>query len=625
MIIFDVESNGLLDDATKIHCLSYLDTRKPEAYITLHEYDDMKHLLLTEKHLIGHNIIRYDIPLLEKLLDINIDARLYDTLPMSWVMNPTRSKHGLDSFFPDFGIEKPKIDDWENMSIEDYTDRCVEDVKITEALWNNLLKRFMVLYKDKKELDKFFKYLQFKMDCARQAEQSGWRVDVDLAKKCVAELTELQEKKVAELTEVMPMRKLYRVQSKPKVCHKKDGTLSSHGRRWFDLLEEHGLPDTYDKDVTVVKGAEEANPNSTDQVKEWLYSLGWQPCTYKYNKNKETGEEKKVEQIRVSGELTESVKLLAKDNPAVQVLDGLTVLQHRLGILNGFVECEHNGYLRAEIDGLTNTLRFKHRKPLVNLPSVEKPWGKEIRSCLTAPQGSLLCGADMTSLEDTTKRHYMKPYDPDYVLEMSANGFDPHLDLATRFGSVRKKVVKGEDGIPFIKYFANKNLDVKKLRKEFKVVNYSATYGVGASKLSRETGMSVFKAEKLLKAYWKRNWSVKAFSESQKIRRIGEEMWIQNPVSKFWHSLRYEKDAFSTINQSTGSYCFDKWVAYYRMRRPNIVGQFHDESINVIKEGEQNEHTSVLTWAINKLNEQLKLNVDLGIDVQYGKTYADVH
>ena len=61
------------------------------------------------------------------------------------------------------------------------------------------------------------------------------------------------------------------------------------------------------------------------------------------------------------------------------------------------------------------------------------------------------------------------------------------------------------------------------------------------------------------------------------------------------------------------------------MRRPNIVGQFHDESINVIKEGEQNEHTSVLTWAINKLNEQLKLNVNLGIDVQYGKTYADVH
>jgi len=616
MIIFDVESNGLLDDATKIHCLSYIDTDREKDIITLYDYDDMRLLFSVKKHFVGHNIIRYDIPLLEKLLDINIDARLYDTLPMSWVINPTRSKHGLDSFFPDFGIEKPKIDDWSNLSIEDYSHRCEEDVKITQALWNNLLKRFMVLYKDKKELDKFFKYLEFKMDCARQAEQSGWKVNVDLAKKCADELTELQNKKVTELIDVMPMRKLYRVQSKPKVCYKKDGTFSSHGRRWFDLLEEHGLPDTYEKDVTVVKGAEEANPNSTEQVKEWLYSLGWKPCTYKYNKNKETGEEKKVEQVRLNGELTESVKLLAKDNPAVQVLDGLTVLQHRLGILNGFVECERDGYLRAEIDGLTNTLRFKHKKPLVNLPSVEKPWGKEIRSCLTAPQGSLLCGADMTSLEDTTKRHYMKPYDPRYVEEMSRKGFDPHLDLAKH-----AKVITQSD----IEKHQRGEVDLKALRKDFKVVNYSATYGVGAAKLSRETGMSVKKAQALLDAYWKRNWSVKAFSESQKIRRIGEEMWIQNPVSKFWHSLRYEKDAFSTINQSTGSYCFDKWVAYYRMRRPNIVGQFHDESINVIKEGEQDEHTSVLTWAINKLNQQLKLNVDLGIDVQYGKTYADVH
>mgnify|MGYP002878897845 CR=1 FL=1 len=61
---------------------------------------------------------------------------------------------------------------------------------------------------------------------------------------------------------------------------------------------------------------------------------------------------------------------------------------------------------------------------MVNLPGVDRPWGKEIRGCLTAPTGYVLCGADMTSLEDTTKRHYMQPYDPDYVHEMSQAGFD---------------------------------------------------------------------------------------------------------------------------------------------------------------------------------------------------------
>tara|TARA_X000001388_G_scaffold23403_1_gene15901 strand:- start:910 stop:1323 length:414 start_codon:yes stop_codon:yes gene_type:complete len=137
--------------------------------------------------------------------------------------------------------------------------------------------------------------------------------------------------------------------------------------------------------------------------------------------------------------------------------------------------------------------------------------------------------------------------------------------------------------------------------------------------------MSIPKAKKLLEAYWDRNWSVKKFAEDQPIRRIGEEMWIQNPVSKFWHSLRYEKDAFSTINQSTGSYCFDRWVAIYRIRRSNIIGQFHDESINLIREGEKEEHTKELKSAVQKLNEQLKLNVSLGIDVQYGNNYAEVH
>jgi DNA polymerase I-like protein with 3'-5' exonuclease and polymerase domains len=612
MIIFDIETNGLNPD--KIHCLSY--TRNEECFKTLYQYEDMKELLLSGEPLLGHNIIRYDIPVLEKILNIKIKSKLYDTLPMSWVMNPTRSKHGLDSFFPDFGIEKVKIDDWENLSLEDYQNRCVEDVRITKALWDNLLKRFLKVYDCKKMLDKFFRYLQFKMDCANEAEKQGWKLNVELAKSLSEEWTKLQEQKVAELIDVMPMKTNYRTQTRPKVYQKKDGTLSALGKKWLELLEEHGLPSDYIGEVTVVKGVEDPNPNSTDQVKEWLNSLGWKPCTYKYNKNKETGEEKKVEQIRKNGELTESVKLLIKDNPAVGVLDGLTVLQHRLGIINGFLECEEDGYVKAEIDGLTNTLRFKHKKPLVNLPSVEKQYGKEIRSCLIATPGHLLCGADMTSLEDTTKRHYMMPYDPQYVKEMSVDGFDPHLDLARHAKFVTQKEIdqhnKGE-------------IDLKPIRKNFKVVNYSATYGVGAEKLSRETGMSIPKAKRLLEAYWDRNWSVKKFAEDQPIKTIGDDMWIQNPVSKFWHSLRYKKDAFSTINQSTGSYCFDRWVAIYRNRRSNIIGQFHDESINLIREGEKEEHTEVLKLAVQKLNEQLKLNVSLGIDVQYGNNYAEVH
>jgi len=615
MIVFDVEANGLLDKATKIHCLSY--TSDGREYKTLFDYSDMRNLLLAQPGLIGHNIIRYDIPLLEKILDIKIKAQLFDTLPMSWVLNYNRSKHGLESFGEDFGIPKPQIDDWNNLSKEDYAYRCTEDVKINTCLWQDLLKRFMFIYKERVKLNKFFRYLEFKMDCAATAEKVGWKLDVELAQKCVADLTKQKADKEAELISVMPKRKVTTKKSRPKNCFRKDGTASAHGQRWFDLLQENGLPLHFDGEVEVIKNWEDPNPNSTDQVKDWLYSLGWEPCTFKYDKNKETGEERKIPQVRKDGELTDSVKLIAETNPMVEVLEGLTVMQHRLGIFQGFLDCEQDGYVRAEIDGLTNTLRFKHKKPLVNLPGVDRPWGKEIRGCLTVPTGYVLCGADMTSLEDTTKRHYMQPYDPDYVHEMSQAGFDPHLDLAKHAGAIEQSDIDA--------YNHGTKPELKALRKNYKVVNYSATYGVGAAKLSRTTGMSVPQSQALLDAYWNRNWSVKKFSEDQTIRQINGEMWVQNPVSGFWHSLRYEKDVFSTLNQSTGAYCFDKWVAYYRTRRPNIIGQFHDESINLVKEGEQNEHSDALNWAIEKLNQELKLNVDLGIDIQYGQRYSDVH
>ena len=122
MIVFDVEADNLLEDATRIHCLSY--TADGSSPVTLFKYDDMRKLLLSQKGLIGHNIIGYDVPLLEKLLGIRIRARLFDTLPMSWVLNYNRAKHGLDSFGEDFGIPKPVIDDWQNLTQEEYAHRC---------------------------------------------------------------------------------------------------------------------------------------------------------------------------------------------------------------------------------------------------------------------------------------------------------------------------------------------------------------------------------------------------------------------------------------------------------------------------------------------------------------------
>ena len=200
---------------------------------------------------------------------------------------------------------------------------------------------------------------------------------------------------------------------------------------------------------------------------------------------------------------------------------------------------------------------------------------------------------------------------------MSREGFDPHLDLAKFAGDVTQDEIDA--------YNRGEKPELKKLRKAYKVVNYSATYGVGASKLARETGMTAKEAKALLEAFWSRNWSVKAVSDSVRTRELFDSMWLQNPVSKFWYSLRSDKDRFSTLNQGTGVFCFDTWVALCRKNGIKAIGQFHDEVIALVKAGQEGETERLMHWAATKLNEKVQLNVPLGTDVQFGKTYASIH
>jgi hypothetical protein len=222
----------------------------------------------------------------------------------------------------------------------------------------------------------------------------------------------------------------------------------------------------------------------------------------------------------------------------------------------------------------------------------------------------------MTSLEDTTKRHYMQPHDPDYVEEMSRDGFDPHLDLAKFAGVITQADIDlHNSGIR----------SLKSLRKNYKVVNYSATYGIGASKLARETGMSLKEAKALLDAFWERNKAVTQVAEETKTQECIDSLWLWNPVSRFWYALRNEKDRFSTLNQGTGVFCFDTWVADCRKNGVKVIGQFHDEVIALVKKGEETNAEVTMKSAMELLNKELQLNVPLGTDVQFGNTYAEIH
>lgn len=647
--IFDIEANGLLEEVTNIHCLSYrkyhLGKLIDKASLT--DYKEIKTFLESQECLIGHNIIVYDIPVLEKLLNLSLNKNTFiiDTLTLSWYLYEKRTKHGLEWWGNDLGVEKPKILDWNNLNINDYINRCETDVEINSLLFFKQLDYLNKIYDNNEaQIKSVINYLAFKMDCIKEQEKEGLLIDTNKVKTHLQELEDLKNEKISNLSNVMPTNKKFKTITKPSKCFKKDGSLSATGEKWFKLLEENNLPSNYEGELDILVSEEPGNPLSTKQLKDWLYLLGWNPDIYEERQNK-NGEMNKIPQIYENDEVCKSIQNLYTIEPALQNLDLLSKIKHRAGILKSFLEEVDfkTNKVKATMGGFTTTFRLQHRRPIVNLPKVGTFYGEEIRGCIISPPNYLCCGSDCSALEDTTKQHYMYFFDPKYVTEMRTPGFDPHLDVAVLAGLLTPEQAKEhKQGIK--SYKTERNLA--------KVVNFSSVYGAGPPKIASSTGMSLEQAKKLHHTYWDRNKSVKLVSENITIKvffKNGniesylqkdlvnlirkklinendiEQYFLLQPVSKFWYPLRYLKDTFSGLNQGSGVFCFDLWVKEIRSRGIKINLQYHDEILFYLKEGEEENISNILKESMEKVNKIVKLNVPLGCSIDFGKNYADVH
>ena len=178
-------------------------------------------------------------------------------------------------------------------------------------------------------------------------------------------------------------------------------------------------------------------------------------------------------------------------------------------------------------------------------------------------------------------------------------------------------------------------------------------YGAGAAKIAKTLDKPLSFAKTLHKTYWDRNKSVKQVANSVTIRifyKNGtirdmpsrslnsiprweqddffdsvEQMWLLNPISGFYYSLRYPKDIFSTLNQGSGVYCFDLWVKEVRSSGIKISMQYHDEVMFSFLQHLRSEIPIKLNDAIEVVNSKVKLNVPLGISVDIGQNYAEIH
>ena len=659
-IICDIETDGLLDTLTKLHvfslCYFSKDTGKYEVF-SIERFDDIQRVVGNPDNVVlGHNFFLFDIPALQILYpEIEINATIIDSLFLSWYLEPSRlkegKKHGLESYGEDFGVPKPEIEDWVGLSYEEYKNRCETDTKINTNLWYKQYKKLEKLYEDEDRIESFLRFLMTKGKVYQMHLKNPIRLDVEACQNNLDILTEYMTEREDKLKEIMPKVPVKSKRNRPKNMYKKDGTLSSLGEKWHEFLMEQGLSVDHKEEVEYIRSYDEPKPTSVSQVKDWLFSLGWKP-DYFVESITRNGTNK-VPQVKDKDKnLCKSVMKLAKDYPAIEELEDLGVIMHRMGYLKSFLENHRDGNLVADIAGLTNTLRIRHRT-LVNLPKPSMNYGEYIRSVLLPPEGHIMIGSDLSGLESTTRNNFVIDLDPKFVSLQDHPHYDPHLEIAViagmmsegesdfyklwkaygKDGGVRPEDITDntEDLLIILKSYPNKderdNLFHKldKIRHNAKTTNYSAMYGVGAHKLSKELEISTREAKTLINAYWKKNWSVKHFASRCKTKTVGDQQWVLNPLNKYWYSLRNEKDIFSTVNQSAGDYIFTLWQHNLMNMGVTLRGGFHDEIITTCLPEDKDEVIEKLYKAIDMVNRQLKLKVPVGIDHKVGNDYSQVH
>jgi len=165
-LVFDLETNGLLNDVTRIHCLAIYDSTTDE----IETYNDEKNnkysisegigKLLVADTIVGHNIIGFDLPCISKLYNyFTPTARIIDTLILSRLYYPDRlevdskkpksnlplqlrGRHSLEAYgyrLGEYKGEFGKTSDWSEWS-QEMEDYCAQDVVVTTKLCDHFHK-----------------------------------------------------------------------------------------------------------------------------------------------------------------------------------------------------------------------------------------------------------------------------------------------------------------------------------------------------------------------------------------------------------------------------------------------------------------------------------------------------
>jgi DNA polymerase I-like protein with 3'-5' exonuclease and polymerase domains len=425
--VFDLETDGLYDEVTTIHCLVLHDLNRDQTFTYGPDSiaAGLEHLA-TAHVLIGQNILFFDIPVIRKLYPFYTfaAARIIDTLITTRLIWPKEKLYDMDT--EQYTQVPPKLrgsaslkawgyrlSDYK-ISFKDFKEYseemlayCIQDVNVTTKLFEHTQRQTCSEAALKLEHD-------FALAIEKQI-RSGFPFDVDACLDLVDDLRTKQATLEANLKELFPPKKIETVFI-PKVNNAGRGYVK--GQPFTKVMHE------------------EFNPGSRQQIVDRLQTkYGWVP-----EKSTEKG-----------NPILDDDVLSALPYPEAKPLAEYMLIKKRLGqiadgnnawlkLVNDETGCMHG-------DVVTNgciTGRCAHRNPnMGQVPASYSEYGKECRGLFHAPDGWTLIGVDAKALELRCLAGYLAYWDDgEYARVVTDESIDIHTYNQEMFGVPTRDIAK---------------------------------------------------------------------------------------------------------------------------------------------------------------------------------------
>jgi len=574
-LIFDIETDDL--KATKVWCMVAQDSDSGSIYkFAPHQLESGLELLKSADKLIGHNILGFDIPVIKKLLGVDLsDKILVDTLVLSRLFNPVREGgHSLSMWGYRLKYPKDNFEEFETYSPK-MLEYCLRDVQLNKLVLEALKKESKGFSKESVELEHGVGLIM------KEQEQNGFEFDKQQAEKLLSRFYKRMGEVETDVHKVFKPRWVDDKEVRPYI--KKDGTLSKRGltdEEYTQVLE------TKQYEPFMRKKLQAFNLGSRKQIGEYLQYFGWKP-----RKRTPTGlpmvDEKTLGRI--------------KNIPEAKLIAEYLLIQKRIAQVESWIESvEEDGRVHGfVIPNGTITGRMSHRKPnMAQVPNLKSPYGVECRACWIVPKGYKLIGIDASGLELRMLAHYMK--DEEFTNEI-ING-----DIHSR----------------------NQKIAGLQSRNQAKTFIYALLYGAGDAKIGSVVGGSKADGRKLRERFFANQPTFKALRD--RVTKTATKGFIKGIDGRKIH-IRTAYASLNSLLQGGGAIVMKRALiilnkeASKRNLDYKFVANIHDEWQVEVHKAHSEYFGKLAVKAIREAGEYYDMKCPLDAQYKIGEDWSETH